>query len=385
MKRFLTILIVLSFLHRAEAQDQTEQFLKGKFHEWQQEQIANGIYWANDSCHMEWFRTHEEEDLALGFPDAKDFRYSYGDINSDGRTDQLVMYNPVQCDGGNAMMWAQETVLFISRVDKDEPGENISWQTFTGTLPFLRADDAFYHIESIDDNRVRAVRYAFSEDDPHCCPSVEIPVMFDYRTGELVYIGKNRSESARPEVLPDHYDLGIVISDPGSVLTSGDGGFSSLQPLRETENKIEIRLMRYEALSRKKTMIVLAFNGAWSAWEYTIDPQTKAEIVRAIGENADLPALFGLLVENRVFALPDADQLETSTLTYRTDSEDLVGTGFGPVIDGTGYRLEFKIANQLRAYTFSNPEIWAVSCPFVPEFEHYAAIAALLEALILYE
>ncbi len=162
---------------------------------WQKEQIRKGNYWANDSCNQDWFLNHAEEDikdLPYGFPDPSGFRTSYADLNGDGIRDGLIAFTPVQCDGGNASMWTQEQVFFLSGQKGYAITDSLRVDEFAAT-DF--DSTGFYWLDSIGANKIYGMYFSFAADDAHCCPSTNKPVTFDYAQRKLVYIGQNQEQN----------------------------------------------------------------------------------------------------------------------------------------------------------------------------------------------
>ena len=174
-------------------EDTLEQHLRDLFRTWQANEIAEGHMWAADSCRMDWFSDHEaaEGSIPWGFPDSADIAYSYADLNLDGKTDQLVTFNPSQCDGGNGSMWSQIEVLIVSSGN--------SYETIAssgdGMFSFLGKDSTgFCWYDSIGPNKIYGTYYNFSEDDGHCCPGTVIPVIFSYDTRKIIYRCANTAQ-----------------------------------------------------------------------------------------------------------------------------------------------------------------------------------------------
>jgi len=181
--------------HRQEKQDTTidnnpKQQLKRLFANWLNNEIAQGYLWASDSCYGSWLEDHNFNgtiDEMWGVPaDSSYYHYSYADINDDGKIDLLVTFTPEQCDGGNASMWTQIAVLIIS--------ENETYKTIAslgdGMFSSIGADSSgFIWYDSIGVNKIYGTFYNFLENDGHCCPSIEKPVIITYDTKEVVFIG----------------------------------------------------------------------------------------------------------------------------------------------------------------------------------------------------
>lgn len=170
------------------------KILKTLFAEWQQNEIAEHRFWAADSCYPDWFLEHEFEGTLSemwGFPDSSELNFSYADVNVDGKLDQLVTFVPVQCDGGNGSIWIQFEVFTVSDSNnyKTEPylGEGI----FSA---FGKDTSGFYWYDSIAPNKIFGRFINFLGGDGYCCPSVIRPIIIDYKTREVIYMGENIAE-----------------------------------------------------------------------------------------------------------------------------------------------------------------------------------------------
>lgn len=169
--------------------------LREQFLDWQHLELAYHRYWAKDSCAMAWFHEHgydsEEEDVAIGFPEIGSCRFYYADLNQDGKLDQLVTFNPVQCDGGNGLMWTQVAVLSLSH---SELGYTTGSEE-DGLFVHLKMETpGFYWFTGMGANRLEAIYYVFGEEDNPCCPGIQTPVVFAYDTGEIIERGPNRTQ-----------------------------------------------------------------------------------------------------------------------------------------------------------------------------------------------
>ena len=164
------------------------------FRAWQAEEIRNKHYWAHDSCNMNYFNNHSMPDSTgpdWGFPDSSEISFSFACLNEDTTLDGLVTFNPVQCDGGNGSMWTQVQVFILSGKDGYRVTDTIALEKFAST----EFDSlGFYWIDSIGRHTLYGTYTEFSEDDPHCCPSINRPVVFDFVERKLVSIGEKKDE-----------------------------------------------------------------------------------------------------------------------------------------------------------------------------------------------
>jgi len=108
--------------------------------------------------------------------------FSYGDINRDGAEDALVVFNPLQCDGGNALMNAQKAVLVLSASNgsryfvDDTRLENIKG------LP----DGMWAFFERVTSSgKITGTAYGYSGADARCCPSLKAGFLYTYPSSKL--------------------------------------------------------------------------------------------------------------------------------------------------------------------------------------------------------
>jgi len=165
------------------------QILKNIFAEWQKNEIKKKLFWANDSCNPDWIILHptDTSGIVWSFPDNTSFKFSYADINNDGKIDQLVTFTPEQCDGGNGSMWTQIEVLTISNHNQYTTTSTLS----DGNFSYLGKDTSgFYWFDSIGVNKIYGRYLKFKNTDGHCCPSIIKPEILDYDTNKVLYLGK---------------------------------------------------------------------------------------------------------------------------------------------------------------------------------------------------
>lgn len=73
-----------------------EMKINDAFSKWKQEKISSGEYKSYEKC-----MASMQEGIAI--PPNNEIKYQYKDINGDEIIDGIFSYNPVQCDGGNAL------------------------------------------------------------------------------------------------------------------------------------------------------------------------------------------------------------------------------------------------------------------------------------------
>jgi hypothetical protein len=187
-RAFTFIAVILLTTISAIAQPHTytnvHRQLHNEFDIWKKQQLENRIFQSVENCNREWYVSHPESEAPIwGFPELKDCSFFYADLNNDGMEDQLVSFNPVQCDGGNASMWMQVNVLTIS-----ENGRYVTSSDWDEALfPQLkRKEEGFCWFTGIADGTIEAIHYVLQDTDPRCCPSVRILTVFDYSTGTIL-------------------------------------------------------------------------------------------------------------------------------------------------------------------------------------------------------
>lgn len=169
--------------HKLKINSNTSQnyeptILKNLFSLWQKEKIQEGKLWSKDSCFSSWFENHEYEFQVSdwGFSENTEFKFSYADLNNDGKVDQMVTFNPEQCAGGNGSMWLQIKVFTISEVN--------NYISFSSLDKTLFGHEGIWHYDSIATNKVYGTYYEFLEEDGSCCPSIQYLFEVDYKTGK---------------------------------------------------------------------------------------------------------------------------------------------------------------------------------------------------------
>jgi hypothetical protein len=192
MRAFTLIALILLTTTSAMAQPYTFATVRKQLHyefdTWKKQQLDNQIFQSAGKCNGEWYASHPNTEApAWGFPELKDCSFFYADLNNDGMEDQLVSFNPVQCDGGNASMWMQVNVLTIS-----ENGRYITSSDWNEELfPQLKKkEEGFYWFTGITSGTIETIHYVLRDEDPRCCPSVQVVTVFDYATGAILREGE---------------------------------------------------------------------------------------------------------------------------------------------------------------------------------------------------
>jgi len=161
------------------------------FKGWETREIKAGHFFASDSCNQEWFIDHKFDgtiDQEWGIPDSSEIKFSFADLNNDGKLDGLVTFTPDQCDGGNASMWTQLQLFLLSDKEDYKIIDTIQVDKFSST----EFDSlGFYWLDSIAANKIFGTYIEFKGNDGHCCPSINKPVTFDFVKRKLTFIGEN--------------------------------------------------------------------------------------------------------------------------------------------------------------------------------------------------
>lgn len=189
---FWILLICSCSRNKAQPSLGEKETIKRMFHNWQMEEIQKGHYWANDSCNPTWFSAHNiketPNDIKFGFPsDSDEYYFSFTDLNNDKKLDGLVVFEPDQCDGGNLMEWKQIQVFILSDNGKYKITDTIDVSKFSSTE---FDSSGFILLDSIAKYKIFGHYIQFKENDGRCCPSIRIPVTFDYIHRNIISIGK---------------------------------------------------------------------------------------------------------------------------------------------------------------------------------------------------
>ena len=147
-----------------------------RYEQWKAAQYKAGNYATPGNCKMEIVIKEGYKGPVAGIP--KDISIHYSDINGDKKLDALVSFNPVQCDGGNAMMNVRSTVLILSKgtiwITDDKYMENIESKK-----------DGWLSVNGVLGGTIFGTYYEYKEDDGRCCPSIKKQFSIDYKTRKL--------------------------------------------------------------------------------------------------------------------------------------------------------------------------------------------------------
>ncbi len=178
MKKIFFSLALLLTIHSLFAQSTAEYTqVLSRFEQWKTVQYNAGNYARPAGCKMEIVTKEGYKGPVAGIP--KEIAIYFSDINQDGKTDGLITFNPVQCDGGNAMMNVQARVMIISK--------GASWVTDDKYIENMEAKkDGWLSVSGAREGTIFGTYYAYGTDDPRCCPSIKKLFTIDYKTKKLL-------------------------------------------------------------------------------------------------------------------------------------------------------------------------------------------------------
>ena len=132
------------------------------FNQWKISQLSTGKFATENACNPDSALKDSSNSPMMGIP--KEVKFIYSDINQDGILDGLALFEPEQCDGGNALMSAQFRVLILSgangyKIDDTLIG-NVERHLKKGFLIIERAWGGVIYGRFID----------YKADDGRCCP-----------------------------------------------------------------------------------------------------------------------------------------------------------------------------------------------------------------------
>lgn len=166
------------------AQDRSDHALiLSLFEQWKIDQVAQGSYSKPEKCNITTVIEEGSDGIDIGIPE--DFIISYDDLNNDGKIDALVLFQPKQCDGGGALMNAQERILIMSgpsgyTIDStmiNEIQESLTKGKWAGFF-ITRAKNGYIYGEY----------YEYRDSDSSCCPSINRRFSISYTSKEFEFI-----------------------------------------------------------------------------------------------------------------------------------------------------------------------------------------------------
>lgn len=147
-----------------------------RYEQWKAARYKAGAYATPGNCRMDVVTGDGYKGPMSGIP--KDISVHYSDINGDGKLDALITFNPVQCDGGNAMMNAQDRVLILSK--------GAAWVTDDKYISNIESKkDGWLSVNGVTGGTIFGTYYEYAPDDGRCCPSIKKSFTIDYKTREL--------------------------------------------------------------------------------------------------------------------------------------------------------------------------------------------------------
>jgi hypothetical protein len=170
--------------------------IKELFMDWQKQEIKAKRFFPKDWCNgdsvLKYITRENLNNLVgmiYGFPsDSTEYKFSFADLNNDRKLDGLVVFTPVQCDGGNGSIWTQWQVFLLSKNDNYNITDTLQVDKFASTTFDSRG---FYWLHNIATNKIFGTYFEFKTNDGHCCPSIQRPVTFDFVERKLTFIGDN--------------------------------------------------------------------------------------------------------------------------------------------------------------------------------------------------
>ncbi|MGQ0739944.1 MAG: hypothetical protein ACT4OJ_12880 [Bacteroidota bacterium] len=172
---FLPVFFLICYLSTAQTNAEYTKILI-RYEQWKAAQYKAGTYATPGNCKMEIVVKDGYNGPGAGIP--KDISIHYSDINGDGKLDALITFNPVQCDGGNAMMNAQSRVLVLSKgavwITDDKYIDNIESKK-----------DGWLSVTGVVEGTIFGTYYEYKKDDPRCCPGIKKQFSIDYKTKKL--------------------------------------------------------------------------------------------------------------------------------------------------------------------------------------------------------
>lgn len=150
---------------------------------WRKSKIENKAYIHPDSCQLQYIINNQINSLeTFGLPEKVNI--SWGDLNLDGTEDALIIFHPMQCDGGNGSMKFQYALLIISNEN-----EYYFLEHYPSTN--LGMGGYYYYYNSIEKNGINASYYEYKNEDSRCCPSIRKEHFLEFKEGHL-YLNEHK-------------------------------------------------------------------------------------------------------------------------------------------------------------------------------------------------
>jgi hypothetical protein len=184
--RILAIIFILVLsLFTQQCQAQTADSygpLLDAFQQWKLEQITKGSAVSQKDCTIDAVVNSDGNHPGIAIPD--EFLISYAKINDDDQMDALVLFNPIQCDGGSALMNAQTRLLILSQgtryVTDDRHIDEAERSLLSGI-------DGYFQIERAEDGHFFGTLIQYAALDARCCPSIKRGFRLSYKTGDITF------------------------------------------------------------------------------------------------------------------------------------------------------------------------------------------------------
>lgn len=176
MRQLLLFFLLFPALYSTAQTGSPYSQLLNRFEQWKAEKIKAGKYATAANCNTNNVTRNGYKGPVTGIP--AEFAVHFADINGDKKMDALFTFHPVPCDGGNALMNAQDRVLILSRGtgyytdDKfigNIEGKKDGWLTVTGAT----------------EGTLSGTYYNYGPDDGRCCPSIRKPFTIDFKTRQI--------------------------------------------------------------------------------------------------------------------------------------------------------------------------------------------------------
>lgn len=152
-----------------------------EYEKWESIQYEKGIYASTDYCNPDSVMKVDyikSDKPSIGIP--TDIDISYTDINNDNKIDGVITFNPVQCDGGNALMHSQECILILSKGSKYIVDDK--WFNSIDNPN----DDGILHIDGAKYGKIFGTYSEYN--NGRCCPSLERKFDVEYNPKKIKYI-----------------------------------------------------------------------------------------------------------------------------------------------------------------------------------------------------
>jgi hypothetical protein len=154
---------------------------------------------------------------------------------------------------------------------------------------------------------------------------------------------------------------------------------SKLEPILKSKNKIEIRFIEHPSF-QYPNYIVLTFNDKWEVKYFSVTSNETIE-ENKINNEVNLDTFFSKLVANNIFSLPDQKKLNVGKEFFNINTNEVWGKGVS-VNDGSSYVIEFKVGNNYRSYSFSNPDAYADLYTSSHELREFTNIVTLFKNVV---